>query len=138
MRPIKPMIVIAALATPLAVSAADGISIDPGMWEYTTTMTLSMMPQPIVKSRQECFTESHFDAQALSKDSDCTVQDYQVDGNTMTFTMVCPGPEGPTVGQGRYTSAGSSGTGEMAMTMTVNGAPHSMKMNWQGKRIGAC
>ena len=131
---------ILAILTMLAASAvwAEGLPIEPGLWETTTEMTMSMMPQPMIKTTQKCVTDTEFDPQDLSQESGCTVQDYSASGNTLTFSMVCPGPEGPTTGQGTYVSNGDSGTGEMNMTMVISGSEQTMQMKWKGQRIGSC
>ena len=108
------------------------------MWQTTTEMTMSFMAQGQTRTEQECVTDTEFNAEMLAKDNDCDVQDYSVSGNTLSFTMVCPGPEGPTTGEGMYVSHGDSGSGEMNMTMMMSGAQQSMQMKWTGERIGAC
>ena len=126
------------LGTSGASLAADGLKIDPGMWEMTNQMTMSLMPQPVVRTHQECMTQSKLTAEDLTKDTDCKLEAYDVSGNTMTFTMICPGPEGATQAQGTYVSNGDSGHGEMNMSMVIEGSTQTMKMTFKGKRVGAC
>ena len=101
-------------------------------------MTMSFMAQPMVKTRQQCMEKSELTADDLTVESDCTMQGYQMSGTQMTFTMICPGPEGPTTAQGNYISEGNSRHGETNISMMMNGAEQTMKMVWTGRRTGNC
>ncbi len=47
---------ILLLAVPAA--QADGIAIEPGMWEMTSTMHMPMLPEPRVTTTTECMEKS--------------------------------------------------------------------------------
>lgn len=40
---------------------AEGIPVEPGLWEMTTTMNMPMMPQPRTTTTRECMTDSVID-----------------------------------------------------------------------------
>ena len=123
-----------------SLSAADSIPVKPGMWETTMTMTSPMFPQPRVETTTECVDKSEFSINELmpADESECTVVESNVDGNTLTWKMQCQMQGGSGEGSGTFVSNGDNGTGEMYMKMTVQGQSFEMQNSWQGKHIGPC
>jgi hypothetical protein len=64
----------------------------------------------------------------------CTVSDYKVVGNKVTYSVKCEGQQ-PMSGTGEYLYETDSYTGLMTMDMGGRG---SMKMKSTGKRLGDC
>lgn len=122
------------------VSAADSIPVKPGMWEMTTTMTSPMFPQPRVSTATECMEKSEFSITDLmpSDQSECTITESNVSGNTLTWKMQCQMQGGSGEGGGTFESNGNSGSGDMYMNMEVQGQSFNMQNSWQGKHIGPC
>lgn len=120
--------------------AGDTISIEPGMWEMTSTMSSPMTPQPRVQTTQDCMTDSEIGPQHLTPEEggDCQVIDSNVNDNSMTWSMSCNTPGGAMTGNGSFTSKGDSGHGNMKMGMSIEGQTFNMEVTWQGKRIGSC
>ena len=138
-------IIISSLAASLfitnSVNAADSISIEPGMWEMTSTMTTPMFPQPRVETVKECMTEEKISPKDLLDAEDtgeCQITESNVSGNSMTWAMQCNNPGGTMTGSGNFTSKGDSASGSMNMNMNFEGQSISMEMSWEGKRIGSC
>ena len=126
-----------------AASAAwgDGMPVEPGMWEMTSTMNMPMMPQPRVTTTTECIEESEISMDDISSDGmdpNCKFNTSQMDGNTMKWSFDCPVEGGTSHGEWEATSAGDSVTGEGLMTVSFQGQTMEMTMNWTGRRIGAC
>jgi len=68
---------------------AQGVPIEPGMWEITSTMKIPMLPKPRVTTSMECIVESELSPEAMTEedmDSNCTFDTRVVDGNTMLLT----------------------------------------------------
>ena len=122
------------------VSATDSIPVKPGMWEMTTTMTSPMFPQPRTSTATECMDKSEFSITDLmpTDQSECTITESNVSGNTLTWKMQCQMQGGSGEGGGTFESNGNSGSGEMYMNMEVQGQSFNMQNSWQGKHIGPC
>ena len=120
---------------------ADGIPVEPGLWEMTTTVNLPIMPQPKVSTTTECMKDSEFDMDDVASDgsdNDCKFKMGEVDGSTMKWTVDCPVEGGSSHGEWVATSSGDSVTGNGKMTMAFQGQTMEMTMSWEGKRIGEC
>ena len=74
---------------------AEGLPITPGMWETTTTMENSITGNR-TDTRKDCIKESELDPssqmQGMPKDQ-CEVS-TNIEGKTMTYSMVCTPPQG--------------------------------------------
>ena len=122
-------------------SSAGGVSIEPGQWEMTTTMTMSMMPQPQVTTVKECMKESELNPEDFNMDEDnpCNISDLLINGNTARWSINCPTEGGPVMkGSWEFTSKGDTITGSGSMTTDFSGQAMSFDMSWEGKRMGDC
>ena len=120
---------------------AEGIPIEPGKWEMTSTMSMPMLPQPRVNTSTECIEESELSPETMTEgdmDSSCAFKDMTVDGNTMKWSMDCDANGGASRGEWEVTSHGDSLAGEGTLTVDVQGQAMVMTMNWDGKRVGGC
>lgn len=120
---------------------AAGVAIDPGQWEMTTTMTMSMMPEPQTNTATECIEEDVLDPETFNMDENnpCTISDVAIDGNTARWSINCP-TEGDAVMEGQWevTSHGDTLTGKGTMSTEMSGQKMGFDMAWKGKRIGDC
>ena len=120
---------------------AEGIPIEPGLWEMTSTMNMPMLPQPRVSTDMECIEESELSPEAMNEedmDTSCTFDTRVVDGNTMKWSMDCDSKGGASHGEWEVTSHGDSLTGEGTITVDMQGQAMVMTMKWDGKRVGDC
>ena len=135
--------ILAALAALLVAgtSSAEGVAIDPGQWEMTSTMTMSMMPQPRTTTTMECIEEDELNPEDFNMDEEnpCAIKDVKVDGNTAHWTISCPAGNGMVMdGQWEVTSHGNKLSGSGSMETEMAGQKMSIEMSWEGKRIGDC
>lgn len=126
----------------LSIAAfAEGISIEPGMWETTMTMEMSMMAQPQVHSSTECVRESELDPEDFNMDenSPCDIAEVVIEDNTVNWAINCP-VEGGMAMQGDWsmTSHGDTLTGGGSMSGGNEQMRIEMNIKWDGKRIGDC
>jgi len=138
---IRASIILGILLLTAPVARADGIPVEPGMWEMSSTMTMPMLAQPRVTTTTECMTESEIsmdDMGGEEMDPNCQFEMAQVDGNTMKWSFDCPVDGGTSHGEWEATSSGDSVTGNGVITMSFQGQTMEMTMSWQGKRIGDC
>ena len=130
-----------ALLLAAPVVFAEGIPIEPGLWEITSTMNMPMLPEPRVATVTECMEKSEISMDEVTgegMDPDCSFDIAQVDGNTMKWSFDCPVQGGISHGEWEAVSAGDSVTGKGIMTMTFQNQNMEMTMEWEGKRVGDC
>jgi hypothetical protein len=130
---------IAALIAFSANAAAQ--QIDPGEWQFDTTMTSPMMPKPQVSSFTRCVKpeEAGDPANLMGKQqqqTDCTVTPGRKSADTYTWEMSCPKAGMQGKGSARY----GRGTleSEMQMSGEMQGRKFDMTTRTTGKRLGPC
>jgi hypothetical protein len=123
-----------------AGALADGVPMTPGKWEMKTTMEMSMFPAPQVRTFTECIEETELKPENfnMEEDSPCDMADIEIDGNTVRWSISCPGAMGNMTGNWEFTSAGDSVIGTGSMSADMGGMAMEMKMNWEGERLGDC
>ena len=122
-------------------ASAEGVSIDPGMWEMTSTMTMTMMPEPRSTSVKECIEDNELNPESfnMDKDNPCNITDVTIDGNTARWSISCSTGGGPVMeGQWEFTSSGDAISGNGSMSTDFNGQTMGFNMTWEGKRVGDC
>lgn len=87
--------------------ADNTIAIEPGMWEFSSTMKSSMFPQVRTQTETQCIKLSEIGPDDLIPEEgggDCTMTDTQVSGNSISWKMQCSG--GAMHGHGQFKSNG--------------------------------
>jgi len=136
-------ILLAGLAAALisGTGNAAGVAIQPGMWEMTSTMTMTMLNQPQTNTVKECIEEDELNPENFNTDQDnpCTISDVEIDGKTARWAIRCPTDGGMTMdGTWEFTSYGDSISGSGSMSTEMSGQKFGFDMTWSGKRIGDC
>lgn len=123
-------------------SQADGVAVEPGLWEMTTTMTMPMLPEPRTVTSTDCVEDAELDVDEMSGeglDPDCTLDVSQPDDRTLRWNMDCPVEGGGTsLAEWQVTSNGDSVAGTGSIRMTVMGQEMTMDAVFNGRRIGDC
>ena len=121
----------------LAAVPAPVFAMEPGEWQFTTTMSAPNMPKPHVMSDTRCIKkEDAGDPSRYMNDaknpSDCKMTSNKKSGDTYAWEMSCP-------------SSGMQGTGSVKQTattmqaeMVMKGQKMEMRSQTAGKRLGAC
>ncbi|MCW8924750.1 MAG: DUF3617 domain-containing protein [Xanthomonadales bacterium] len=120
---------------------AQGVSITPGKWEMTSTMTMSMLPTPQTFTATECVKESELSPDHFNMDEEnpCNFSNVEMGGDTARWSIECPSEGGPAMkGQWEFTSHGDTLSGNGSMTANYGGQEMGFTMTWEGKRIGDC
>jgi hypothetical protein len=135
-----PALVALAMAAPAA--QADGVAVEPGLWEMTTTMTMPMLPQPQTFTTSECVEDAVLDVADMGGEDphpECVFDVSQPDANTVKWSAQCPVEGGGTSrAEWQATSHGDSVEGEGNVTMTMMGQEFSMDATFSGRRVGDC
>ncbi len=150
----KPLALFFGACLMLLISSpawSGGPEMNPGKWEFTTTITMPMMPQPQTITNIECFTQEQAQEDplaALLKEGPCELVSKKVHGNRMDFEVACRGDMNVTsTGKGFFTTQGNTASGEMVVMMNMpemanmpnmEGQEMKMEQSWKGRRIGAC
>ena len=136
----------ACLLLPVSSMAAN-FDMNPGKWEFTTTMTMPMMPQPQVTTMTQCVTEEEAKQDPMADlvdNGNCKILNREMKGSSLSFEMECNQQGMVTKGKGQFTTKGDTASGTIEMTMdmpempNMPAGPMTMNTSWQGKRIGAC
>ena len=125
-------------ALPLA-AAAENLQIRPGLWKIRTETKNSMMPAPRVQTRTECVSDTEWDSEELMKETEnCRVFDLESSAKKLSWKVECNGPGGRMTGKALYRSKGDRVDGRMNMAMKSGQKSMTMRMDFDGERIGDC
>ena len=134
----KRSIFFAILALALAVSAlAAEHPQKPGQWEMTMQMDMPGMPVKLPPFKHTmCITAEDLKDPQKSVPSDpkskCTISDYKIDGNKVTWTMECPKQKMKGEGEATYTADSFTATTHLTME------DREMTVKYSGKWKGEC
>ncbi len=146
------VLICSCLLLPAAGFAAS-FHMNPGKWEFTTTVNMPMMPAPQVTKNTECVTKEEAERDPLANltniGKECTITEKKMNGARLDYTMECNQQGMISKGKGYFSSQGDTASGAMEMTMDMpEGIPAGMpgmangamtvKTSWQARRIGPC
>jgi len=122
------------LLLPTGLFAAD--SIREGYWEVSSQSEMPGMPMKLpVTTIKHCYTKEDVKdhKSVINRDKNCTLTDYKVSGNKVTWTMKCTGESAGTFSGETVFSADA-----YSSVMKMNAQGHNMTVKVKGKRIGEC
>jgi hypothetical protein len=130
----------ASIAALIALSAnAAAQQIEPGEWQFDTTMTSPEMPKPQVSSFTRCVKQE----EALDpnqwmgrQEIDCKVTPGRKTADSATWEMSCPKSGMKGRGSARY--SGDRLESEMQMSGEMQGRKFELTTKTSGKRLGPC
>jgi hypothetical protein len=123
-----------------AAGAAGAQEMEPGEWQFTSTATSAMFPQPQTSVTTHCVRKE--DAADPSRwmgnkpDSDCKMTLQPRSGDRQAFEFACSKSGmrgGGTIRHGR-----DSVQSELRMAGTVQGQSFEISTSTSGKRLGPC
>ena len=134
---VRGILVVAVVATSLAVPAGANAEGADHLWEVTTKMEMPGMPMAMpAQVRRVCVARSHKDEDLIPRGDNCRVLDSKRAGNKLACTMACTGDEPMNV-TGELTYAADSYEGRMRMK-SPRDPSMEMTQTFAGKRVGAC
>jgi hypothetical protein len=121
---------------PAAKSAQGPLNMQEGQWEITTSFEMPGMPAGMAKPHivTTCLSRKDYVPQDTKQQTDCTMKDTKVEGNTVTWSVVCK----DSTARGRVTYAGTTYDGVVDTTMKQDGKEMTTKMTMKGKYLGPC
>lgn len=130
------LLAIFALA-PLGAAAQ---TMEPGEWQFTSTMTSPMLPKPQVVTRTECVSKADGEDPTRFSGRDqaqgCKVTPVARSPESYSWTVACP--EQGMSGDGKVLFRPGSVEGEVRMTVDVQGKKLEMLSRTSGRRLGPC
>lgn len=140
-------IILSTAAICLATSAsAEGLTIKPGQWTYTTDVSMALNGQALpVPNEGNTTSECISGADATLDPSDvtqegCEISDIVQSGNQLSFALTC-NQNGVIVAGGMNISKNADGTrtsGNFNMTGTGQGMTVKLTGKIKGERTGDC
>ncbi len=122
----------AALLIPFSVSA-EKIDANPGLWEWTTTMSGMPFQVPPVTGTK-CITEKDLVPGNLDLGKGCEMLDTTITESQVTWKMKCQVGQGESMMEGQMNYAKNSATG----TMVMKTQGMEMRSQISGRRVGEC
>ena len=115
--------------------AMASVNMQEGQWEMAMQVNIPGMPAGSHPAHviTTCLSKKDYVPQDKQK-SDCKVQDNAVNGNTVSWAVVCPNM----TGKGSITYAGTTFDGTTEATMKVDGKDMVVKTAMKGKYLGPC
>jgi uncharacterized protein DUF3617 len=117
-----------------------GQEMEPGEWEFTSSMSAPGMPQPHSMIHKRCVTKEDSDpsrwADKQQAKSDCKVSPSKKSGGTYSWEVSCPSSGMKGTGTARVTR--STVESELRLVADMGGQKMEMLNKTTGKRLGAC
>lgn len=153
MKKITAVVAAAGVTLFIPLSSAAGPSIEPGKWELTTTMEMSMLPEPRVITKSECISREKAESDplaALMDQGNCIVLSREESGDSIAFEVECTGDSSMPItsrGKGELTADGKTLSGRIDTTTEMPDMPNvpgmaqmggkvTMSMQWTGSYLG--
>lgn len=130
--------VLAAVTFFSTASKLFAVNVSEGLWEITVEAEMPGMPMKMPPmTLKQCITASSLVPKDSAEQPNCKMEKSTVQGDTVTWTMVCRQPEGTLTSKGRVTYSGDTFEGE---TKTTIPGEEEMEMTsrMKGKRVGPC
>jgi hypothetical protein len=132
-----PVLLAAAIVFPAIPAGA--IDLVEGEWESTAEMVMEGMPfamPPTITTH--CITKADL-VPGKNEQTDCTVSEQQISGNTVRWKAVCKDREGTSEGSGEITYTGKTYKGTTQMRFTDrSGQSTNMTVKNSGRHLGPC
>ncbi|MGV1100445.1 DUF3617 domain-containing protein [Thiovibrio sp. JS02] len=119
-------------------SSPQGPDIDEGNWEISTKLEMADMPFAIPPvTYTMCLGKKDLIPQqeVQTQENNCAVTSQTVQGDSVSWTVVCDTPEGKSTSTGTITYKGDSFDG--TMKVEAGGMP-TMTQSMNGRRLGPC
>jgi len=132
-------LVLAAGVAAAGPALAQGL--EPGEWEFNSTMSSAMLPKPQQMTFRHCIRKEDADNPERwmgekQRETDCKFTPLKKSGDGYSWTMDCP--KSKMKGSGTVKMGQGTMQSEMRMSGDAGGKPFEMQTKMSGKRLGAC
>jgi hypothetical protein len=137
MRPLLLVLVLVVAVLP-AAARVHAQPVQYGKWEVTTKVDMPGLPMDMPPvTHTQCLTEDDMTPHTPETQENCET-DFEVDGNTVHYTVTCEQPEGTMRGEGSSTYTDDTMMGSMRMVMQSDEGTMEMTHEYSGRYIGPC
>lgn len=133
------MAVVGAFAVPGTAPAASGLEVQPGLWEFRSSLPdpTGSVAQPVV--HRTCVRDRVLTpARVMAQVPECRLTDAVVETRAAKWKMRCDTPIGPMAGRGSLRTNGVEVAGTLELTMDVGGFAIPATSPFRGRRLGPC
>jgi hypothetical protein len=123
-----------------AGAQAAGLTLEPGLWEASWTISNVFTGQQHTETRSQCIRSREFNPRELLRQAQgCRVVSEDQQGNRIRFSLVCTLEGGAqTLVDGDFETDGISGSGQLRTQMRIGEMSVNMDTNVATRRIGDC
>lgn len=130
--------VLALLAAPASV-LADGMQVEPGLWEFTSSIPDPLAADSGKQVYRTCVRDHTITPErVMAQRKECRIWNAVFAGRSVRWKMRCETPAGPMAGSGSLRSSGSAVAGSLELAMAVGTLEIPVTGTFQGRRVGAC
>jgi len=113
---------------------ASSINLKEGLWQIDTTMEMTGMPHKMPgASFTQCLSKQDV-IPPVNQDNNCQIKDQKIDGNSISYNMVCHQDDEVTTGSGKFSYDNDKMTGRME----INAGGMNIITTYSGQWIGPC
>lgn len=122
-----------------AVVPAWALDLNPGLYAITVKTEMQGMPMQMpATTMNQCITEQDPVPNSSPDVQGCDMEDMNVSGNTVTYSMICEQQGMKSESSGETTYNGDSFRGKTTTTLNQAGGAMLMTSEISGQRIGEC
>ena len=123
-----------------AGAPAAGLTLEPGLWEASWTISNALTGQQFTETRTQCIRTREFNPRELLRQAQgCQVVSEDQQGNRIRFSLVCTLEGGAqTQVDGDFETDGTRGNGRLHTRMRIGEMSLTMDTSVTTRRIGDC
>lgn len=140
MRRLEALVVVAVLAMlPQAAAAAGGIAVEPGVWEFSSSLPDPSTGEMRSFTHRTCVRDRVITPErVMERMKECRIWNARFQGPTARWNMKCQTPAGPISGGGSLKSSGTAVAGTLDMSYAIGSFEIPLSSPFRGHRVGAC
>lgn len=123
-----------------AASQAVALTLEPGLWEASWTISNALTGQQVTETRTRCIRTREFNPRELLRQAQgCRLLSEDQQGNRIRFSLECAIEGGATTRvDGDFETDGTNGNGKLRTRMQVGEMSVTMNTSVSTRRIGDC
>jgi len=133
------LLAAAIVLIPSRSARADGLPVQPGLWEVAWSMPDPLRGEPIRQVERTCVRDRVITAERVNaRMQQCRISNAVVHGPSARWKMRCETPAGPMTGTGSLRSSPVAVSGSVEMTVALGSFEIPVTGAFKGRRIGDC
>ena len=140
MRLVPTSLALALLLAAPAPSLASGLAVEPGLWEFTSSIPDPISGEAIRQVHRTCVRERTITPKlVMARMKECRIWNALFQGPSARWKMSCETPLGPMAGRGSLRTTGTAVSGSVDLSMAVvGGFEIPATGTFKGRRVGNC